>query len=207
MRVALSILFLIFTVSAVLGQVTEQDKIRELEKQREFTKTRQINERLDTAIQLMNRGQYELADEQFRSLLASLKSIPSDVAYHFGKNSYHLAKYRQSVDWLTKYIQLKGTTGQYSQDAAFWLKMAEEALVKQRLAESAKATQVLSKDFTIDCGPSGKVVCPVCNGSTVVIKKGYFGDTYSTCGFCKKLGYLTCEEYNMLLRGQLKSDL
>lgn len=186
------------------GQDAQKDKIRELEAQREFQKTRQVNARLDSAIQFLNSGQYEEADVRFRYVLANMKSVPSDVAYYFGKNSYNLEKYKQSVDWLTKYVQLKGTTGQYSVDAAAWLKKAEDALVQQRLAQSAKAQEVLSRDFMLDCGPAGKVVCPVCNGSTVVIRKTYFGEKYATCGYCNKHGYLTCDEYNQLIRGQLK---
>lgn len=204
MKAVLGVLLVLLAVSTGFAQETEKDKIRELEKQREFQKSRQINARMDSAIQLLNEGHYELADEKFRYVLANMKSVPSDVAYYFGKNSYQLSKYKQSVDWLTKYIQLKGTTGQYSQDAALWLKLSEDALIQQRLVQTAKATEILSRDFTIDCGPSGKVVCPVCNGSTVVIRKNYLGEKYSTCGYCKKLGYLTCEEYNQLLRGQLK---
>lgn len=201
-----TILFLLLSLSAVFAQQTEKDKVLELEKQREFQKNRQIDARMDSAIQLLNAGSYDLADAKFRSVLTTVKTVPSDLAYYFGKNSFFLEKYKQSVDWLTKYIQLKGTTGQYSQDASAWLKKAEDALVQQRLAQSAKAVEVLSRDFTIDCGPAGKVTCPVCNGSTVVIRKDYFGEKYSTCGYCNKLGYLSCDDYNKLLRGQLKAS-
>lgn len=182
----------------------EKEKLREIQKQQEFLKERQITARLDSAVRLMDNGEYESADAKFRSVLASMKSIPSDLAFHFGKNSYHLKKYKQSIDWLTKYIQLKGTSGQYSEEASSWLKKAEEGLLQQRQVASAKAVEVLSRDFTIDCGPSGKVLCPVCNGTTVVIKKDYLGEKYSACGYCGKSGYLSCEDYNKLIRGQLK---
>ena len=186
------------------AQETEQDKIRVLEDQKEMQKTRQVNARMDSAVAYLNQGEYELADGQFRHVLANIKSIPSDLVFYFGKNSYHLNKYKQGVDWLTKYIQLKGTMGQYSQEASSWLKKAEDALLAERQIASVKTTQILSKDFTLDCGPSGKVVCPVCNGSTVVIRKDYLGEKYSMCAFCNKLGYLSCDDYNKLLRGQLK---
>lgn len=198
--------FLLILTCPVFAQDEEREKLRELEQQREFQKTRAINARLDSAIQLMNLEQYEAADVKFRSVLANMKSIPSDIAYYFGKNSYHLQKYKQSIDWLTKYIQLKGTSGQFSEDATAWLKKAEAGLLEQRQVLSAKTVEVLSRDFTIDCGPSGKVQCPVCNGSTVVIRRDYLGDKYSTCGYCHKTGFLSCEEYNKLLRGQLKAD-
>lgn len=206
MRFLQTSLFLFSLALTAHAQQTEKEKIRQIEDQKEFQKTRQINARFDSAIQLHNDEQYELADARFRYVLANIKSIPSDLAYYFGKNSYFLDKYKQSVDWLTKYIQLKGTAGQYSQDAAIWLKKAELALVAQRQSQSAIATQVLSRDYTIDCGPSGKVVCPVCNGSTVVIRKDYLGEKFKTCEYCSKTGYLSCEDYNKLLRGQLKAS-
>ena len=199
-----TIFFLLFSI-ATLAQDTEQDKLKTREQQRELEKERRIRAELDSGIFYLNREQYDLADVKFRYALNNMKSIPSDLAYFFGKNSYYLRKYKQSVDWLTKYIQLKGTTGQYSSEASSALKKSEEALLLERHSESAKAAQVLSQNYTIDCGPAGKVVCPVCTGSTVIIKKEYLSDVYKTCPYCNKLGYLTCDEYNQLLRGQLKA--
>src|SRR5262245_26710719 len=114
------IALLLLTAGALAQQMTEKEKLAEREKQREFEKHRKVNARLDSAVELMNLGEFEAADTKYRSVLANMKSIPSDLAYYFGKNSYHLEKYKQSVDWLTKYIQLKGTTGQFSEDASHW---------------------------------------------------------------------------------------
>lgn len=185
---------------------SEQDKIRQMEEDRQAQRNRSIREELDSAISLTDAGQYEVADEKYRYVLKNLKSLPSDLTYHFGRNSYHLSLYSQSVDWLNKYIQLKGTGGQYSEDAVMWLKKAETELLKEREQKSADATVLLSKNYDIDCGPTGKVTCPVCSGSTVVIKKTYLGDSYKTCTFCKKLGYLSCQDFNKMLRGELKPN-
>jgi hypothetical protein len=129
--------------------------------------------------------------------------VPSDLTYHFGKNSFYLGKYRQSIDWLNKYIQLKGTQGQYSEDAIEWLGKAEKELMKLKELENKHAAEVLSGDYYIDCGPTGKVLCPTCKGSLVVVRKNYFGEIYKTCPSCHKLGYLTCDEYNKLIKGKL----
>jgi hypothetical protein len=83
---------------------------------------------LDSAIYLSDNERYAEANERFLYVMRNLRSIPSDLTYYFGKNSYHLKKYRQSVDWLNKYIQLKGTSGQYSSEAVEWLKKAEAEL-------------------------------------------------------------------------------
>jgi hypothetical protein len=188
---------------AVAQSQAEKDKIKELELQRQMDRTRKIVMQIDSAVRLSDEGHYEAADLKFRNILKSIRSVPSDLTYHFGKNSFFLGKYRQSVDWLNKYIQLKGTQGQYSEQAIEWLSKAEAELLKEREKESKHAVEVLSGNYYIDCGPTGKVVCPTCKGSAVIVKKNYFGDVYKQCPSCHKLGYLTCDEYNKLLKGQL----
>ncbi len=205
MRLWCLLFFLVvFTTNAFAQQEVEREKIRQLEEQKEINKARKIRMQMDSGIYYMENEQYALADEKLKFALANMKAIPSDLVFYFGKNSFYIGKYKQSVDWLNKYIQLKGTSGQFSSEATDWLKQAEGELVKERQAESAKATEVFSKDYIIDCGPAGKVTCPVCNGSTVIVKKDYLGETYKTCGYCNQKGYLNCEDYNLLLRGQLK---
>lgn len=198
---------MLFVLAAVEvnAQEAEREKIRTIELQKEQEKSRYVRQQMDSGIFYMNQEKYELADSKLRYALSNLKSIPSDLAFYFGKNSYFLGKYKQSVDWLTKYIQLKGTTGQYSTEAAQWLKMAEKELVAEHASQSQNAVEVLSRDYTIDCGPAGRVSCPVCSGSTVIIRKDYLhGETYRTCPYCNKVGTLSCEDYNKLLRGELK---
>jgi len=204
MRVIGMLVLFLITFSWCQGQDFERDKIREIEQQKEYARNRQIRLEMDSGVYYLEHEQYERADEKLQYALAHMKTIPSDLAYYFGKNSYFLGKNKQSVDWLTKYIQLKGTTGQFSTDAAEWLAKAEANLLAEHQAESTKAVEVFSRDYIIDCGPSGKVTCPVCNGTTVIIKKDYFGNNYKSCPYCNQHGTLTCEEYNLLLRGQLK---
>ena len=171
---------------------------------RQAQEQRELNSQLDSAIVASETGAYTQADEKFRMLLRRMRSIPSNLVFYFGKNSYHLEKYKQSIDWLNKYIQLKGTTGQYSKEAMEWLKKSEEALMQQKQLQVKQAAVVLSHDYDIDCGPTGKVTCPVCNGTTVIIKRNYLGENYSTCPYCSRLGYLHCDDYNKLLRGELQ---
>ncbi len=194
----------IFLFQLVAMAQTQEEKIREFELQNEVARQRKLSAQLDTAIYLSDHGDHEAADLKFRVLLKSMKSISSDLVYHFGKNSFMLGKYKQSVDWLNKYIQLKGTSGQFSQLAVDWLKKAEAELLKEKEEQSKQAAQILSQDYEIDCGPTGKVTCPVCKGSTVIVKKGYMEDTYKTCPYCNKNGFLECSDYNLLLKGKLE---
>jgi hypothetical protein len=200
--------FFAFTMFATVafGQQDERDKIKEMELDRNAQKQRAIRQQLDTAIMLMEKEEYLAADEKLTYVLKNIKSVPSDLAYYFGENSFHLGKYKQSIDWLNKYIQLKGTTGQHSQEAVQWLKRAEAERLVEKQTEKLQTQEVLSRDYDIDCGPTGKVTCPVCMGSTVIVKKTYLGETYKTCGYCHKQGFLMCEDYNKLLRGELKPE-
>jgi hypothetical protein len=202
-RCAISLVFFLFSLSS-WAQASEQEKLRELEIQRQADKQRVIDRQIDSIAQLIDAGEYQAADKKILSVLKTVKSVPSDLTFYLGKNSFFLGKYKQSTDWLNKYIQLKGTGGQFSEEAIAIKNKAEVELLKEKQLETKQTAQVFSKDFDIDCGPTGKVVCPVCNGSTVIIKKGYFGDTYKTCGYCQLKGTLTCEDYNQLLKGQLK---
>lgn len=182
----------------------QQQRVEEYVLQREQMKRAALMREMDSGVYLMDMGKYELADAKFQYVLDNVRSVPSDLTFYFGKNSFQLQKYKQSIDWLTKYIQLKGTNGQFSQEAVDWLKQAEAEYLKEKAGASVKAAEVLSANYDIDCGPSGKVTCPVCKGDHVVIKKGAFGSEYKTCQYCDEHGWLTCEEYNRLLRGDLK---
>jgi len=198
-------IFLLATTVTVIAQTeAEKEKIRQLEIQRQADRQRAINMKLDSAVIIMNEGNYEVADEMFLTILKSVKSVPSDITFYFGKNSYFLGKYKQSVDWLNKYIQLKGTSGQFSQETITLKQKAEIELLKEKELENKQAMQVFAQDYDIDCGPTGKVTCPVCNGTTVIIKRSYISNTYKTCGYCNLKGILSCEDYNKLLKGELK---
>src|SRR4051812_32839687 len=115
----LIILFVIFSsaVAFAQGKEIERDKIKQQEEQKKNDKQRAIMQQLDSAILLFEQEDYTTADVKFLYVLKNIKSVPSDLAYYFGKNSYYIGKYKQSVDWLNKYIQLKGTSGTFSEDA------------------------------------------------------------------------------------------
>ena len=202
-RLVISLVFLLFSLTT-WAQVNEQEKLRELEIQRQADKQRAIDRQIDSIAQLIDVEEYAAAEKKILSVLKSVRSVPSDLTFYLGKTSFYLGKFKQSTDWLNKYIQLKGTGGQFSEEAIEFKKKAEVELLKEKQLESQQAVQVFSKDFDIDCGPTGKVICPVCNGSTVIIRKSYFGDTYKTCGYCHLKGTLACEDYNKLLKGELK---
>lgn len=203
MNIFRSILFIAMCLSTFSG-FTQDQRTLEYLRQEEQRKHSELLRVLDSGAHHMDNGEYALADEKFKYVLQNVKSVPSDLTFFFGKNSYHLSLYKQSIDWLNKYIQLKGTTGQYYDEALAWLKKAEVEFVKEKSNSAQKTKQILSNNYDIDCGPTGKVTCPVCQGNHVIVKKGPFGNSFKTCPYCNEHGILTCDEYNKLLRGQLQ---
>ncbi|WKZ58290.1 MAG: hypothetical protein QY309_10450 [Cyclobacteriaceae bacterium] len=196
--------FLLYTITVSAIAQDDRAAAQQLRAEQEQAKRAALLRTMDEAVSQMNEGLYADADEKFVYVLNNIRGVPSDLTFYFGKNSFYLNKFKQSVDWLNKYIQLKGTTGQHYAEAVNLLKKAEVEVLNERAREAAKAQEVLSQNYDIDCGPTGKVMCPVCKGTTVIVKKGAFGNEYKTCNYCDKHGLLTCEQYNQLIRGELK---
>ncbi|MEP0366946.1 MAG: hypothetical protein ABJN36_13865 [Cyclobacteriaceae bacterium] len=161
-----------------------------------------ISKQIDLGVDLMEKGEYKSADVEFRSAMGKLDVLPSNLAYYFGRNSFHLEKYKQSINWLNKYIQLKGTQGRYYSEAVKYLQLAEEEyLIISRQAQEEMASELSSGEY--DCGGLSKMICPVCHGNGVIMKKGPFDWVYKTCPYSAGESFLTCEEYNLFMKGLL----
>jgi hypothetical protein len=196
---------LIFHMTA-MGQISQEEKIREQQMAAEAARNTMISRMIDEGVDQMNRQEYEAANNTFRDVLDKARVVPTDLTFYFGKNSFYLGKYQQSIDWLTKYMELKGTQGQYYEECLSFLEKSKEAFRLVRKEEQESAKVILSSNYEIDCGPSGKVVCPICKGRTVIIRKGPLGNTYQECPYSDSRGNLTCEQYNKLLRGELVQE-
>lgn len=196
--------FAVMGITAPANAQTEQERLEQYRQDEAQMARAQLSRDIDSAVYYMDAGEYQIADDRFREVLQKLKSVPSDFTFYFGKNSYYLGEYKQSIDWLNKYVELKGTSGRFYQEAIDLIKNAEVAVVQVTQRNADDAASVLSRNYDIDCGPTGKVICPVCKGSTVIIKHGAFGNEYTTCPYCDSHGLLTCAQYNELIRGELK---
>lgn len=162
-----------------------------------------LNRRMDAGKEMMMAGQYDSADREFAIVLKNLTPLPSEMAYFYGRNSYHLGQYKRAINWLNKYIQLKGARGIHYEECVGYLQLAEKAYIDQRKTDALNASEELaSVDF--DCGGMDKMLCPVCSGTGVVITPGAFDPVYKTCPYSKGEGFLTCEEYNLFMKGQLE---
>lgn len=157
---------------------------------------------MDEAVDLMNLGKYEEANEGFTYVLKNVTAVPSDLAYYFGRNSYHLNKYKQSINWLNKYIQLKGTQGRFHDEATKYLQLAEDQYLQYARSNKEKIQSEL-RSGEYDCGGLDKMICPACKGQGVVFKQGPFEVLYQTCPYSQGEAYLSCEDYNLYMKGQL----
>ena len=163
---------------------------------------------METGVEDMENGDYETADQYFRIAIDKLKVLPTEICYYFGKNSFFLGKYKQSIDWLNKYIELKGVKGEFFDESVEYLKKSEQAYLAQQKptapteAEEAVANKKSRAD-RIECGEGQRVMCPECSGSGVVKKQGLLGaEIYATCPY-GETGILSCEEYKSYVRGEL----
>lgn len=178
-----------------------------------------VNVRIESGYKYMLAGNYQKADEEFRFVLDHAPSLPPDICYYFGVNSYHLQRYKQSINWLNKYIELKGTDGRHFDSCEEYLEMAEEAYREENKiyvnkgpyteeAYNEEKFYEIDDDLNvreiIDCERVGKIICPVCKGKGVIIKEGLFGKEYNTCPYGDDYGYMNCQDYNLLLQGKLE---
>jgi len=199
------LLILLLLPVASIAQ-TQEEQILQQVRDREHARQSALMSIMDQGVDSMNAENYSAAEKLFKQVLKQSKVVPTDLCFYFGKNSYYLNKFQQSRDWLNKYIEIKGTSGRFYQESTELLEKSNKEYLKVRAKDREKAEQtILSSSYEVDCGPSGKVVCPVCQGQGVIIQQGPFGNTYKQCPYSDDHGFLTCEEYNQLLRGELEA--
>ncbi|MCE7990333.1 MAG: hypothetical protein HEP71_00075 [Roseivirga sp.] len=194
MRRSLTIFMLLFCLGKVCS--AQQVLAKPLEDPRRF---------IDTAVNLMNQERYAEADGYFMTALEVINVLSADFCFYFGKNSYYLKNYAQSIDWLNKYLELKGSRGQHSKEVLDLLETAEEAFRQNR--SSVAAVDVKTRFFylnTINCSDTKSIVCPVCKGDDIITTKDQLGELYyKACPYSHN-GVLTCAQFNLLIQGKLK---
>ncbi len=146
---------------------------------------------------------YDKADSILKKNIVESNSISSEITFLFGKNSYFLKKYNQSINWLNKYLELRGLSGNFSDETIKFLELSNTKLLLETEKNIDNVyVQLFSYNY-IEC-PNNRKVCPICEGSSVMIIENEISKIYKTCPFSDNSGFLTCDEYNLFLRGELK---
>ena len=146
---------------------------------------------------------YLLADSILKEKILNNNRVSSELTFLFGKNSFFLEKYEQSINWLNKYLELKGESGIFSDESIKFLELSNS---KNLIENSRNIENVYVELYSynyIDCQNNRKV-CPICKGTSVMIIETDVSKIYKTCPFSDNKGFLTCDEYNLFLRGKLK---
>ena len=146
---------------------------------------------------------YFLADSILKEKILNNNRVSSELTFLFGKNSFFLEKYEQSINWLNKYLELKGESGIFSDESIKFLELSNS---KNLIENSRNIENVYVELYSynyIDCQNNRKV-CPICKGTSVMIIENDVSKIYKTCPFSDNKGFLTCDEYNQFLRGKLK---
>ena len=146
---------------------------------------------------------YEDADKLLKEDILEENKISSEITFLFGKNSYFLKKYNQSINWLNKYLELKGLNGKYSDETIKFLELSNTKLLIETEKDIENVYVELFSYNYVDCQNNRKL-CPICDGSSVMIIENEIQKIYKTCPFSDNKGFLTCDEYNLFLRGELK---
>ena len=151
---------------------------------------------------LILKKEYYKADSILKKYIINNNKVSSELTFLFGKNSFFLKKYKQSINWLNKYLELKGESGKYSDESIRFLELsnAKNILESEKDIENVYV-QLFSYNY-IECANDRKI-CPICEGSSVIIIDTEVSKIYKTCPFSDNKGFLTCDEYNMFLRGEL----
>ena len=195
MRKSLFLLLLLMGIARV--SMAQQVVAKPLEDPRRY---------IDTAVFYMDQERYAEADGYFMTALENINVLSADFCFYFGKNSYYLKSYAQSIDWLNKYLELKGSRGQFSKEVLSLLEKAEEGFRQNRSATTG-VVDVKTRFFylnTIDCDENKLITCPVCKGDGIITTTDRLGEKYyKVCPYSTN-GVLTCSEFNLLIQGKLK---
>ena len=146
---------------------------------------------------------YFLADSILKEKILNNNRVSSELTFLFGKNSFFLEKYEQSINWLNKYLELKGESGIFSDESIKFLELSNSKNLFENSRNIENVYVELYSYNYIDCQNNRKV-CPICKGTSVMIIETDVSKIYKTCPFSDNKGFLTCDEYNQFLRGKLK---
>jgi len=175
--------FLIFLIiTAVFQRLTANEAVIEPSVQSMF----------EIGKQQVQKGEYEDATNTFLSLLTPKKLMPDELAFYFGKSLYHKGNNKRvSIDFLKKYLSLRGDTAKHYDETIAMLKAMGE--YKE---DKAKDTRTTAQKQLDKCRENSYTVCPICHGKNTLTSPTAFGSSFRECNYCDKRGLMPCENYS-----------
>ena len=160
---------------------------------------------LSEAIALNAEGKYEEANVKFRKILALNEVIPSTMCYHFAETLYAIGQFQNSKNFITKYFDLTGKSGDNYAEVKKLEVMVDEQLDAVRNCHRCSATGYRYFPCTT-CNQAGEIEetcyfcqghgiapCTKCKGDGVLISANALGgNDYHTCDRCGGDGKETC---------------
>ena len=157
---------------------------------------------LESGILYMENSQFEKAIETFTEIMKPGVVLPNEVCYFMGYSLFQSGRKNYSVRFLDKYLELTDTSGVYfTETIDLLLQMGlENPYAAPEEIDSLKPFISVQDD---PCQGKTDVLCPICNGTGVIIKKSKYGTVYKTCLYSDEHGLMDCKRYRSYLEGEL----
>ncbi|MDH5368292.1 MAG: hypothetical protein OEW67_15040 [Cyclobacteriaceae bacterium] len=166
----------------------------------------ELSQKMNRAIELIEKEDYHTANTVFRNILATEKVLPTNLSYYFSLTLYHIEQYRNSHNFLEKYLNLTGKAGDFYDQSIQLQKLLENAFTDIKNCDlcDINGYQFMTcsvckgnKNTIEDCSKcrsAGIISCQKCKAEGVVITIDSFGEhNYQTCDRCLGKGIHTCD--------------
>ncbi|CAN5263637.1 hypothetical protein BH23BAC1_BH23BAC1_33630 [soil metagenome] len=153
----------------------------------------------------MDAGNYEEANLSFRKMLTLRATLPSEMCYYFAVTLYNINQFHNSKNFITKYLNLTGTSGPYYKDMLVLNDLIEEKYKEIKDCDLCDSKGYAFKDChqchgaghtSVACNyckGKGMTTCMACSGNGVKITENVFKEKeYKACNVCESKGYTTC---------------
>lgn len=158
--------------------------------------------KLETGIYYMENSQFEKAIDTFSEIMKPGLVLPNEVCYFMGNSLFKSGRKNYSVRFLDKYLELTDTNGVYfTETIDLLMKMGfDNPYAEPEENKDAKPFISVQDD---PCQGKEDVLCPICSGTGVIIKKSKYGTVYKTCLYSDEHGLMDCKRYRAYLEGEL----
>lgn len=156
------------------------------------------------AIQQVADSNYKKANTIFIQLIKADIVLPDETAFYFGKSLYHTTFYKQSKALLERYITLTKKKGPHTKEAEEMLAFIHDLLhKKEEVKKEEEIAEIQEHNEATTCDGHDHYICPVCDGSKVILKQTNLGQVFTSCNYCDDHGQMNCKNYAKYLNGTL----